>query len=105
MEKQTTTFAACSQQTNSQTVSETVAMAASIIAKKMTSKWNNAAEWLRNYYSGLLEQPLTLHQTGLLVQAQVAFMTAALPISAPALFRLAATVWLVAVLLKCKKEI
>lgn len=48
---------------------------------------------LRQYYSRVLERPIDLRQTLLLVQAQVAFVLAALPAECPLLLRAAFALW------------
>ena len=40
-------------------------------------------EWLRTYYSNVLERQLTVRQTWLLINAQLAFAAAFFPVDAP----------------------
>lgn len=105
MEKQSTSFATLSQPESNFNAAALTGLSLSEAGKKLSLAARTLAERLRCHYSTLLEQPLTLRQTALLVQAQVAFIVAALPMDAPVLLRTAATAWLVAALLKCKKEI
>jgi len=62
-------------------------------------------EWLRKYYSAVCEKELTFSQTLLLINAQLAFIAAAFPVSMPVVGRIACCVWLVFSLKKCEKEI
>ena len=62
-------------------------------------------EWLCSYYSDVLERKLTMHQTWLLVNAQLAFGAAFFPVEAPWVVRIGCLVWVVSALLKCKREI
>lgn len=105
MEKQMTAFAAFSQQTSETNVANLLASTLSVAGRAVADKALQVARCVRDHYAALLEQPLTLHQTGLLVRAQVAFVAALLPCHAPLWYRVAACAWLVAVLLKCKREI
>lgn len=62
-------------------------------------------EWLCSYYSDVLERKLTMRQTWLLINAQLAFGTAFFPVEAPWVVRIGCLVWVVSALLKCKREI
>ena len=62
-------------------------------------------EWLCSYYSDVLERKLTMHQTWLLINAQLAFGAAFFPVDAPWVVRIGCLVWVVSALLKCKREI
>ncbi|MCI7249709.1 MAG: hypothetical protein MR548_01325 [Prevotella sp.] len=62
-------------------------------------------EWLCSYYSDVLERKLTIRQTWLLINAQLAFGAAFFPVEAPWVVRIGCLVWVVSVLLKCKREI
>lgn len=105
MEKQSTSFATLSQQESNFNAAALTGLNLTETGKKLSLTLRGLACRLRDHYSALLQQPLTLRQTGLLVQAQLAFIVAALPMDAPLLMRSAATAWLIAALLKCKKEI
>ena len=62
-------------------------------------------EWLCSYYSNVLERKLTMRQTWLLINAQLAFGAAFFPVEAPWVVRIGSLVWVVSALLKCKREI
>ena len=62
-------------------------------------------EWLCSYYSDVLERKLTMRQTWLLINAQLAFGAAFFPVEAPWVVRIGCLAWVVSALLKCKKEI
>ena len=62
-------------------------------------------EWLCCYYSDVLERKLTMRQTWLLINAQLAFGAAFFPVEAPWVVRIGCLVWVVSALLKCKREI
>ena len=62
-------------------------------------------EWLCSYYSDVLERKLTMRQTWLLINAQLAFGAAFFPVEAPWVIRIGCLVWVVSALLKCKREI
>lgn len=62
-------------------------------------------EWLCSYYSDVLERKLTIRQTWLLINAQLAFGAAFFPVEAPWVVRIGSLVWVVSALLKCKREI
>ena len=60
-------------------------------------------EWLCSYYSNVLDRKLTMRQTWLLVNAQLAFGAAFIPVEAPWVVRIGCLVWVVSALLKCKR--
>lgn len=62
-------------------------------------------EWLCSYYSDVLDRKLTMRQTWLLVNAQLAFGAAFFPVEAPWGVRIGCLAWVVSALLKCKREI
>lgn len=62
-------------------------------------------EWLCSYYSDVLERKLTMRQTWLLINAQLAFGAAFFPVEAPWIVRIGCLAWVVSALLKCKREI
>lgn len=62
-------------------------------------------EWLCSYYSNVLDRKLTMRQTWLLINAQLAFGAAFFPVEAPWVVRIGCLVWVVSALLKCKREI
>ena len=60
-------------------------------------------EWLCSYYSDVLDRKLTIRQTWLLVNAQLAFGAAFFPMEAPWVVRIGCLVWVVSALQKCKR--
>lgn len=60
-------------------------------------------EWLCSYYSDVLDRKLTMRQTWLLINAQLAFGAASFPVEAPWVVRIGCLVWVVSALLKCKR--
>ena len=62
-------------------------------------------EWLCSFYSNVLDRKLTMRQTWLLINAQLAFGAAFFPVEAPWGVRIGCLVWVVSALLKCKREI
>lgn len=60
-------------------------------------------EWLCSYYSNVLDRKLTMRQTWLLVNAQLAFGAAFFPVEAPWVVRIGCLAWVVSALLKCKR--
>ena len=62
-------------------------------------------EWLCSYYSDVLDRKLTMRQTWLLINAQLAFGAAFFPVEAPWVVRIGCLVWVLSALLKCKREI
>ena len=60
-------------------------------------------EWLCSYYSDVLDRKLTMHQTWLLINAQLAFGAAFFPVEAPWVVRIGCLVWVVSALQKCKR--
>ena len=60
-------------------------------------------EWLCSHYSDVLERKLTMRQTWLLVNAQLAFGAAFFPVEAPWVVRIGCLAWVVSALLKCKR--
>lgn len=60
-------------------------------------------EWLCSYYSDVLDRKLTMRQTWLLINAQLAFGAAFFPVEAPWVVRIGCLVLVVSALLKCKR--
>lgn len=67
--------------------------------------FSSPVEWLRSYYSKTLERELSMRQTWLLINAQLAFGAAFFPMESPWFVRAACLVWVVSAMLKCKREI
>ena len=62
-------------------------------------------EWLCSYYSNVLDRKLTMRQTWLLINAQLAFGAAFFPVEAPWVVRIGCLAWVISALQKCKREI
>ena len=60
-------------------------------------------EWLCSYYSDVLDRKLTMRQTWLLINAQLAFGAAFFPVESPWVVRIGCLVWVVSALQKCKR--
>lgn len=58
---------------------------------------------LQRYYSTVLEKPVSMKQTKLLVEAQAAFVIGVFPVDGPILFRILSAAWLVWAVWKCKQ--
>ena len=56
---------------------------------------------IANYYSRMLEQPVSVRQTLHLINAQLAFVMTVF-VDSPILFRVFCAAWLVVALLRCK---
>ena len=74
-------------------------------SRKVPGQAAGPVEWLRSYYSKTLERELSMRQTWLLINAQLAFGAAFFPVVSPWFVRAACLVWVVSALLKCKREI
>lgn len=59
---------------------------------------------LSKYYTKLLDEKVSVHQTLLLINAQLAFFFTVFPVDCPLLARLICLVWLISALLKCKNS-
>ncbi|MBQ7472470.1 MAG: ATP-binding protein [Prevotella sp.] len=62
-------------------------------------------ELLSQYYTQVLDRPVNLRQTWLLLNAQTAFLFAAFPVEGPLLFRIACCGWLLHAVLLCRKAL
>lgn len=62
-------------------------------------------EQLRGYYGRVLERELNMRQTWLLIQAQLAFACAVLPVESPLLLRAACCGWFLYAVLRCRVEL
>lgn len=69
----------------------------------VTSTLNKPIELLRKYFSACLEKEVSLRQTWLIIQAQVAFILAALPADYSLLLRFVFALWFGWSVLRCKK--
>lgn len=57
---------------------------------------------LSRYYTAVLERPVGIRQTLLLLNAQTAFLFAAFPVSGPLVLRAVCVAWLLHAVLKCR---
>ncbi|MBR1484250.1 MAG: ATP-binding protein [Prevotella sp.] len=73
-----------------------------LVMNMMASAAVRPLQAVADYYSRTLEQPVSLRQTLLLLQAQAAFV-AAVFMDSPVPLRLLCLAWLVGSLLKCRK--
>lgn len=62
-------------------------------------------EWLRKYYSVILEKEISMKQTALLLETQLAFVMAILPADMHLLLRAACLGWFSLCLKRCKKNL
>ena len=60
---------------------------------------------LSHYYSAVLERPVGIRQTLLLLNAQAAFLFAAFPVSGPLALRAVCVAWLLHAVLKCRSAL
>jgi hypothetical protein len=58
--------------------------------------------WLRNYYSQVCNRPISMHQTHLLLEAQVAFVLAVFGFGGPLLLHVGFALWFLYAVVKCK---
>ena len=61
------------------------------------------AEWLRNYYSAILEREVSSQQAAYITQAQIAFVLSAFPIMTSIWLHIIAILWLIRSLWMCKR--
>ena len=60
---------------------------------------------LSRYYTAVLERPVGIRQTLLLLNAQTAFLFAAFPVSGPIALRFLCVAWLLHAVLKCRSAL
>jgi hypothetical protein len=75
------------------------------LMQTVSSKAKMPMEWLRRYYSAVLEREISLHQTFLLLQAQAAFVMAVFPVAGPLLLRAAFCGWFAYAVWQCRKAL
>ena len=75
------------------------------VLSDIVKKMRRPAIWLCTYYSQVLERKLTMRQTWLLVNAQLAFGAAFFPVDMPTAMRIVCMGWVVSALLKCRHEL
>lgn len=79
---------------NVKNVSETI--------KKVLFVLNMPLRWLSKYYSSVLEREVNMRQTKALTEAQLAFFALVMPADYSLLLRIAACIWFVLVLRRCR---
>lgn len=72
------------------------------IIRNAATTLQKPAEWLRNYYSHVLERNLSWHQTLSLLHVQVAMVFAIFPVDGPLLLRALCVAWFLKTVLMCK---
>lgn len=60
-------------------------------------------EWLRKYYSRVLEKPISRKQTWLMIEAQAAFVLGILPLDCPIWLRAVCVGWFAWSVKRCKR--
>lgn len=70
--------------------------------KKATSMLNAPLRLLGRYYSYVIERNLDMRQTKAITEAQMAFFATILPVEMPILLHLAACMWFIMSLKKCR---
>ena len=90
--------------TNMTTLNARESMVAAVVQQVMEAV-RKPAERLCQYYSSVLERQLNLRQTWLLVNAQLAFVFAVLPVESPMLLRAICCGWFLHAVLKCKEAL
>jgi len=72
------------------------------IALALTSVVKEPVEMLRKYYSGVLEEEVSLPQTMRLLHAQAAFVATVMPIDMALTLRALCCLWFTHALLRCR---
>ena len=75
------------------------------IKQKMAETMKKTLNPLMKYYASVLERPVDLRQTLLLVMAQVAFALAVLPVECPLVLRAAFALWFGWSVRVCKRSL
>ena len=71
---------------------------------RITKGFGMPLEWLRKYYSQVIEKEITTKQTMLLLETQSAFVLGIFPVDCSLILRAICGGWFVWSLLRCKKE-
>lgn len=71
--------------------------------KEVAVWFQTPMEWLRKYYSAVLEREVSSKQTSYMTQAQLAFILTVVPIVSSMLLQGVCLTWFVFSLYKCKK--
>ena len=64
---------------------------------------NRPAEWLRQYYSSVLERKINMRQTWSLIEVQAAFFAGIMPANYSLWLRAACCVWFLMALKRCRR--
>ena len=64
---------------------------------------NRPAEWLRQYYSSVLERKINMRQTWSLIEVQTAFFAGIMPANYSLWLRAAGCVWFLMALKRCRR--
>ncbi len=72
------------------------------IVDNLMSMVKKPFNFMRNYYSGVIGKKVSVKQTWLLTEVQIAFIFAVFPVEANLLLRAAAVIWLISSLLRTK---
>ncbi len=71
--------------------------------KKTINLLNTPLKFMGEYYSHVLERPISIIQTKVLIEAQLAFLATILPLDYNLALRSLACAWLIISLKKCKR--
>ena len=66
---------------------------------------NRPAEWLRQYYSSVLERKINMRQTWSLIEVQTAFFAGIMPANYSLWLRAVCCVWFLMALKRCRRLI
>lgn len=72
------------------------------IIKKAGATLRLPMEWLRRYYSHVLETEVSMTRAKAMTEAQAAFFAVAMPMDYPVIIRIATCVWFVLALRKAR---
>lgn len=72
------------------------------LVKKAANMLNTPLRLLGRYYSHVIERDLDMRQTKAITEVQIAFFATVLPAEMPILLHLAACVWFIMSLKKCR---
>lgn len=74
------------------------------IARYIINKVNVPARILRRYYSYVLGKDVSMRQTWMLIEAQVAFFAGVMPVNINIIVRAIMFMWFVTALKKCRRS-
>ena len=75
------------------------------LSARFMNSLKQPVEALRKYYAAVLGRDISTRQTGLLVEAQVAFALTALPAESPLLLRAACCAWFALAVMRCRRAL